>query len=648
MKKEIILSNGKFFVNIDKNFSIRDLYFPYVGMYNHLNSEANAIGVCVDGKLKWIDGSWEKKFSYCENSLVSNVELISKELEIKLNIISTIHKYSDILIHKINVTNLSINDRDIKIFFYHGFKLNESEIGNTAYYDPKLKGIIHYKGSTYIYISCEGENFEYTVSKKNHISGSWKEIENCKLSKNKIVQGEIDSAVCIQGNVPPLESKTFYYYMLVGKNYDDISKLKHKVERDGLNQLLEETQEFWQGWIKTKDRLIPALSKNVKDLYYKSLLIVRAHFDNNGAIVAANDTSIYKFNKDHYSYMWPRDGAFIVITLDNAGYTNITQKFFKFCKQHVTDEGFLLHKYSPDGTVGSSWHPWSDEEENYQLPIQEDETALVIFSLYNHYRISKDIEFIDYMYNGFVKKAANFMVSYIDPNTNLPYESYDLWEERRGIFTYTSATVYAGLIAASKIAKILGNKQDYLTYRETAEKLKDAVLKYLYDEEVGRFLRGIYRDKQGNIIKDKTLESSLLLLNDFDIVEPDDYRMINTVKAIEEGLWIKNGIGGLARYENDYYHRISQDTPGNPWLITTLWLANWYTSVSLFDKTFNLINWALKRTTQAGLLAEQFDPFGGEPLSVCPLTWSHATFCYSIQKLNKKLIDEKNTDYINY
>jgi len=644
--KEIVLSNGRFFVNIDKNFAIRDFYFPYVGMYNHLNSEANSIGVYVNGRFKWIDDSWEKKFSYCENSLVANLEAKSDELGIKLSFKSAIHKYLDILIHQILITNLTEEEKEVKIFFYHGFKLNESEIGNTAYYDPKLKGLIHYKGATYIYISSQSSNFEYTVSKKNHTSGSWLEIERGHLSRNKIVQGEIDSAWAIVENLKPFESKTTYYYLLVGHRYDEIVKLKNKVSNEGLQHLLEETQEFWQGWIKTKDRLLPALSKNIKDLYYQSLLIIRAHFDNNGAIVAANDTSIYKFNKDHYSYLWPRDGAFIVMSLDNAGYTNLTQRFFKFCKQHITDEGYLLHKYSPDGTAGSSWHPWCDDDENYQLPIQEDETALVVVALYNHYLNSKDIEFVDYMYNGFVRKAANFMVKYTDPQLNLPLESYDLWEERRGIFTYTASTVYAGLITASKLAVLVGNKEESVLYNQKAEEIRNGILTYLYDEEEGRFLRGIYRDKNGNIIKDKTVESSLLLVHEFGVIDPEDYRMVNTVRAVEDRLWIKNGIGGLARYENDYYHKVSDDTPGNPWIITTLWLANWYTQVGLFDRAFQLINWVIKRKTQAGLLAEQFHPFTGEPLSVCPLTWSHSSFCYSIQKLNKRLIEDKTPDYV--
>ncbi|WP_297887335.1 glycoside hydrolase family 15 protein [Sulfurihydrogenibium sp.] len=646
MNKEIVLSNGRFFVNIDKDIAIRDFYFPYVGMYNHLNSQANSIGVWVNGKFRWIDDSWEKSFDYKENSLVAKITATNQDLHIKLEFTSTIHKYSDILIHKVKITNLSSEKQDFKVFFYHCFRLNESEIGNTAYYDPKLKGLIHYKGSTYVYISSEGLDYEYTVAKKNHESGAWKEIESGILSKTKIMQGEIDSGWGVKGELQPLESKEFFYYILVGKKYEEIENLKNKVEKEGLEHLLEETEDYWKSWIKTKDRLIPALSRDLKNQYYRSLLTIKAHFDNEGAVVAANDTSIYKFNKDHYSYLWPRDGAFICMALDNAGYTRLTEKFFKFCKKHITNYGYLLHKYSPDGTAGSSWHPWCDEDENYQLPIQEDETALVVVALYNHYLNSKDVEFIDMMYNGFVRKAANFMVSYTDPKTHLPLESYDLWEERRGVFTYTASTVYAGLVAASKLAVLVGNKEEAVIYKEKAEKIREAILTYLYDEESGRFLRGIYKDKNGNIIKDKTLESSLLLIHEFDVVEAEDYRMINTVKAIEEGLWIKDGIGGLARYENDYYHRVSENTPGNPWIITTLWLANWYTEVGLFDKAFSLLNWVLKRRTQAGLLAEQFDPYTGEPLSVCPLTWSHSSFCYSIQKLNKKLIEQKTPEYV--
>ncbi len=41
-------------------------------------------------------------------------------------------------------------------------------------------------------------------------------------------------------------------------------------------------------------------------MYKRSLLTVKTQMDRRGAIIAANDTDILQFNRDHYSYMWPR------------------------------------------------------------------------------------------------------------------------------------------------------------------------------------------------------------------------------------------------------------------------------------------------------------------------------------------------------
>ncbi len=639
MGREIILSNGRMFINFDRHLNMRDFYFPYVGLYNHLNGNANGIGVWIDGHFSWLNDSWEFEYRYVKKTLISNVVAKNTELGIELHIQDTIHKYATVFLRRIKVVNLLPDKRYIKLFFYHNFNLNETEIGNTAYYHPKLKSLIHYKGNTYLLISaCDEEmnyDFEYTVSKRTENSGSWQEIQEGKLQKRKIIQGEIDSALGIGGEVD--RERDFFYYIVAGKNYDEIKSLNQKVRKDGIKHLIEETASFWRAWITEKDIVHPSISQDIKSLYYRSLLIVRAHIDKNGAIIAANDTSIYKFNKDHYSYLWPRDGAFTSVALDRAGYTNITKNFFRFCAEHITDEGFLLHKYSPDGSAGSSWHPWCDENENYQLPIQEDETALVIWALYEHYKASKDIDFIDEMYNKLVRPAANFMVSYRDEETGLPKESYDLWEERRGILTYTCSTVYAGLYSASNLADLTGNHEEASTYRKVANEIRKAIINYLYDEESGRFVRMIHRYRDGRWIKDKTVESSLALISEFGVLPENDQRVVNTIKSIEKYLWIKDGIGGIARYEGDYYHRVDEKLPGNPWIVTTLWLANWYIEVEEYEKALELLNWVMKRKSQAGLLAEQYNPYTGEPLSVMPLTWSHSSFCYTVQKLNKKL-----------
>ncbi|MBP6746685.1 glycoside hydrolase family 15 protein, partial [bacterium] len=83
----------------------------------------------------------------------------------------------------------------------------------------------------------------------------------------------------------------------------------------------------------------------------------------------------------------------------------------------------------------------------------------------------------------------------------------------------------------------------------------------------------------------------------------------------------------------DYYHQISQDVdkvPGNPWFICTMWLAQYdiaaaHSADGLKDAV-EMLEWVADHALPSGCLAEQVHPFNNEPLSVSPLTWSHATF----------------------
>jgi len=43
------------------------------------------------------------------------------------------------------------------------------------------------------------------------------------------------------------------------------------------------------------------------------------------------------------------------------------------------------------------------------------------------------------------------------------------------------------------------------------------------------------------------------------------------------------------------------------------------------EKALRYLEWTHARARPSGVLAEQFDPYTGSPISVSPLTWSHAT-----------------------
>lgn len=638
MPRSLTIGNGNLLINFDAGLNMRDLYYPYVGELNHIGGHSNSLGVWVDGQFSWTDEqSWQNRVGYLKDSLVTNVVARNQSLGVELIINDLVHFRESVYLKKIQVKNLESQKREFRIFFNHDFSINETNIGDTALYDPSIDVMIHYKRDISFLINGYtefGEGFfQYACGTKRFggAEGTWRDAEDGWLGNNPIAQGSVDSTISFQLEVPENDVKILYYWIVVDHSFEAVREMNSYILSRGPEHILKNTEYYWRTWVNKNKTDFFDLPQEIISLYKRSLLIVRTQIDNGGAIIAANDSDILQYNRDHYSYMWPRDGALVAYALDMAGYPEITSRFFQFCNQILAEGGYVWHKYNPDGSVGSSWHPYFNNGE-VQLPIQEDETALIIFALWHFYQWFHDLEFIESLYYPLIRKAADFMVDYRHPELKLPLASYDLWEERRGIFTFTAAAVYGGLSAAAKIAELFGDTERREKWSLAAEEVKVGMLNHLYDQKLNRFIRGIYFVGE-KIQRDLTLESSLYGVLRFGVLAANDPKMVQTMRAIEEGLWIKTDVGGVARYTNDYYFKKSQDianVPGNPWFICTLWLADWYVDLaeSLEDlqKPLEILHWVVDHQSESGLLSEQIHPYSGEPLSVSPLTWSHATF----------------------
>jgi len=462
------------------------------------------------------------------------------------------------------------------------------------------------------------------------------------LEKNAIAHGSVDSVVSFRVVLGGHATATLYYWIVAGKSLAEVRRGNEFVLERGPERLFGEIEAYWSAWVRKKDRDFYDLSEDISELFYRSLLVIRTQIDNNGAILAATDSDVVLSYPDHYNYVWPRDGALVAYSLDLAGYPEISAKFYEFCAKIISEGGYFYQKYNADGTLGSSWHPWWKDGET-QLPIQEDETALVLFALGVHYDLYRDIEFVEFLYRPLITRAADFLVSYRDPVTKLPLPSFDLWEERRGVFSFTCSAVYGALSAAASFGSLLNDQAACQKYRQAALEIREAMGKYLYCPELGRFLRGIYPLEEGGFAKDFTLDSSLYGVFEFGAFSPLDRRVTATMNDVRENLWVKSDIGGVARYVDDYYCRRSNDIeyiPGNPWVICTLWLAEWYSEIAAntgdLAKSRELFDWAVKFALPSGVLPEQVHPYTGEGLSVAPLTWSHSTFVLAVEKYLSK------------
>ena len=627
-----MVGNGRLAIALDKNLRIRDLFYPRVGLENHVGGHKFLLGIWIDGVFSWIGDDWDLTLDYLPETLVSKCLATNPELGIELEINDAVYSFQDIHLRKIIVRNKDSSKHEFRVFFSQDFHIYGEDSGDTVLFEPFLKGIIHYKRNRYFLVNGETERnegfFEFATGQKESFGkeGTWRDAEDGSLSRNMIAQGSVDSTVSFRLEINANSEQAIYYWIACGKTLEKVKELNLLVKKTGVEQLLLETENYWSAWINKEGVDLNILPREIRRLVKTSLLVMRTHVDSEGGIIASCDSDVLQFSRDTYSYVWPRDAAICAMAFDTLGFQEVSRLFFEFCNKVIADEGYFRHKYWSDGSTGSSWHALLGADGKPQLPIQLDETAFVLIALWNHFQEYRDLEFISKVYPRLVVKTTEFLLAYRDEKTGLPKPTFDVWEERSGIFTSTAAIVCSALSCAAKFSQVFYDSERQRSLNEVVKQMKEAIVTYLYDNKLKRFIKAIYPDDSRN----SAIDSSLFMAAIYGIFDFNNKAMKETLEATVERLWLSKGIGGVARYENDAYHRVSESVQGNPWPICTLWLARWYSrtaqTLEELNKSLDIITWATRTALPSGLLAEQLNPFDAKPISVSPLIWSHAEF----------------------
>jgi len=653
----------------DHLYRLRDFTFPQVGEADHTLGQTWRFGVWVNGKFSWSDDeSFSRRLAYVHNSLVTDVTLDDpNKLGVRLGINDVIHHRKPLYLKRMAVANLRQEAADVRLFFHHNVAMGATTNRNCVKYFPQRKVLIAYRTHYWIMSNAMVEGGEpgftdYSCGQKgfNGKEGTYVDAEDGELGRGSVAQGSVDSVGGIRLHLEPGETKIAYYWLVFGEDFNSVDEVEQSVQSHP-DQLIQSTTKYWQYWLaKNKGMLTrsdvalsnsPAnsskheaagagladLSPAVKNLYDRSLLVVRMLSSASGAIMAAVDDDQLDFNRDGYDYCWPRDGALNAAAMDAAGFAEISRNFYAFLRRVRMKKGYVGHRYTPSGDLGSTWHGDVGAEGDIQLPIQEDETALAVLGAWHHYRAHRDTEYMyeseNNLYSNFVVPAADFLCRYVD-ESGLPLPSWDLWEEKRGVHAWTVAAVYAGLCAAARLSKPVdadhGEKRAE-KYEAAAARVKAAFEAKFYSEKLGRFVSRLTdKGEQAEIV-----DASMHGIWYFGLLPVDDERVVRTMQAVRDTLWVKTSVGGMSRLEGDYYFRKNDKYPGNPWIICTMWDAQWQIArakslADLAPVKGLLEGWLLNRTNSAGLLAEQVHPDTGEALSVCPLGWSHAQVILAI------------------
>ena len=650
MSRAITVGNGNLLVGLDCRGQVRDLYYPFVGETSHVSGASGSfvhrIGVFVDNEITWFDDeSWDIVIGSSEETAIGVMVAINEKIGIKIETRDVVHNEQNIFIRNFSVTNLKAEEREVKLFISQQFRISESRRGDTAFYDPRVKSIIHYKAKIVFLINAFVGNRQFSdysigVFGIEGREGTYFDAFDGVLEKNPIEHGSVDSVIGLDFSLDAKETKDAYYWIVCGESIPVVHTLDEYVIKERPERLIKTTEAYWQAWLGKEARDLSNISKPLQNLYNRSQVIMRVHTDNRGGIIASSDTDVLHHGRDTYGYVWPRDGAFVALAFDVTGHDDVVQRFYSFIADLIEVDGYLMHKYLTSGCLGSSWHPWLQNGEP-KLPIQEDETASIIFTLWKHYEKSRDLEFIESLYNSFIEPAARFLSEYIEPSTGLPQASYDLWEEKYGTSTYTSASVFGGLMAASRFAFILGKEEDARVYQAIAQRIKGSIKEFLFDNELGIFVKQVIHSKEDELIFDKTIDvSSLYGLILFDVFDIDDFKIEKMAEAVINKLQVNAESRGFIRYENDQYYRMQDANSSNPWVITTLWMSRYFIKKAKklkdLEKPLEFLEWTCSSASAGGVLSEQIHPNTKKHLSTSPLVWSHAEFVLAVDEyLNK-------------
>ncbi len=645
MPRDIPVGNGEMLITFDDSYRVRDVYWPRVGMPNHTAGHVQRFGVWADGLFAWIeDPGWTRSMRYLPDTMVTEVVLRHETLGVELHCNDAVDYSSPVYLRRIVIHDLLGKGRDVRIFFHHDISVSGTAVGDTVNYDPLTMGLVHYRDDTYFLINacddrtCGIDHWTTGAKRINAAEGTWRDAEDGQLSRNPIAQGSVDSTVGVNLQILAGGSTCMSYWIAAGSTYKAVKGLNSKILARTPQRMIDRTEAYWRLWACKEPVDFSPIPEPLRDLFIRSQLILRTQIDNGGAIMAANDSDITHFAGDTYSYMWPRDGALVAQALVLSGHGELSRSFFRFCGEVIEPEGYFLHKYNPSGTLASSWHPWMMDGREV-LPIQQDETALVLWALRQHFLVFRDVEFIKPLYHKLVINAANWLMEHRDHH-GLPRPSWDLWEERRGVHTFTTAATIGALRAAAGFARDMGALDHAARYHEGAERMCGSMLRHLWDPHLQRFARMATPLDDGTYRLDMTVDAANYALFAFDALPADHPAVGAEMQAIMDRLWVRTPVGGVARYERDYYHQVEhdniEDVPGNPWVICTLWqamhrIARAENMLEL-EKSLDLLEWVQQRAAESGVLAEQYHPHTGLPVSVSPLTWSHATLMTTVMQ----------------
>lgn len=649
---EAIIGNKNMIATFTSKGELQRMYFPSKDNRQYINYFHTGVQI-NDSDLIYLHDDINNVYKqyYDTDTNVLNTEVTNTYFNLKMVQTDFVMLKENVLVKKYIFLNEGKIDLNTKFYIHSELLSDQNNFVGCKIID---NGMMQYAHDFVVSTFAKGEKIV-----KHQINGSKETIKRCEIQDKDYIGMSKDASICYDiGTIKPQEKKELEICILVDENRN-ISEMEDETDRItkiDLNKEYTQTKSYWRKYVKSHNGLNLKEPENsyeerIFEIYKRSILLFPLLTNQETGGIIASPEIDENFSKcGRYAYCWPRDAVFMTKAMDIVKMEKETEKFYKnFCKKTQSKNGMWEQRFFTDGKLAPCW--------GYQV----DETASVVYGVYEHYKYVKSEKFLKDNLK-MCENAVDFLKKYIKDWLGIDgideirkdvvkeeieeetkkrtgkkhkyHISYDLWEMCEGIHLYSIASIYAAFDCMLKIYKELGkNTSNFENNRLKEEKvqktqrelenlqveLKKYINENLYDEQKKSYVRNA---------EDRKMDISLIgAVTPFNVFKPKEAKVRNTIECIN--MTLRTYTGGYQRFEQDGYMN------GNPWVISNLWMTLYYLQTGEKRKAKETFDFVIKTVGKHYFLGEQVDNQTLKPNWVIGLGWSHAMFVIVLEQLYK-------------
>lgn len=390
---------------------------------------------------------------------------------------------------------------------------------------------------------------------------------------------------------------------------------------DTSNELMERTASTWKEWVHKEPSInVHKWAAEWFPFLIRSKLALKMMIhDDTGAMMAAPTASLPEVIGDvlncDYRYTWVRDASMVGQALISTGHVKEAVDLFrwveKVSKEHFEKGEGIKIMYGLHGEIELE-EKTLDHLEGYKrskpIHIRNGAANQAQHGIYGellntaYELVRRDIKLEPEMMNFLSRVADRACEVWKEKDSGI-------WEERKNLrhYTYSKVMMWVALDRAIHLSHNYNFPGDIDKWKKSRSEIREAVLKYGYDKELGSFVRAFGQ---------KELDAANLRIPLLEFLPFDDEMVQgtinNTMKYLTENQLVYR-----------YLKKEGPHSKEGTFALCTFWLVDALALSGRINEARDIFENIINHTNHVGLLSEMIDAETGELLGNFPQAFSH-------------------------